>query len=77
MVRKSGSAWLAIAPGRMEPSLVRAVGVLLDRRADLPPALAAELDSWKRTLDALNAPGSTRSAPAVRGARPVPSAVAS
>jgi hypothetical protein len=57
MVRKSGGAWHAIAPGRLEPSVRRAVAVLLDRRADLPPALAAELDSWKCTLDALDAPG--------------------
>lgn len=57
MVRKSGSAWHAIAPGRLEPSVRRAVAVLLDRRADLPPALAAELDTWKLTLDALGAPG--------------------
>jgi hypothetical protein len=53
MVRKSGSAWHAIAPGRLEPSVRRAVAVLLDRRADLPPTLAAELDSWKLTLDTL------------------------
>lgn len=53
MVAKSGGAWHAIVPGRLEPSTRRAVAVLLDRRADLPPALAAELDSWKRTLDAL------------------------
>lgn len=53
MVRKSGSAWHAVAPGRMEPGIRRAVAVLLARRADLPPALAAELDSWKLALDAL------------------------
>jgi hypothetical protein len=49
MARKSGGAWRAIAPGRMEPSLRRAVAVLLARRADLPPALAAELDAWQLT----------------------------
>jgi hypothetical protein len=53
MVRKSGSAWLAIAPGRLEPSIRRAVAVLLDHRTDLPPALATELDAWNRTLDAI------------------------
>lgn len=53
MVRRSGNAWFAIAPGRLEPSVLRAIGVLLDRRADLPPTLAAELDSWKVTLDTL------------------------
>jgi hypothetical protein len=52
MVRKAGGAWLAITPGRMEPSVRRAVGVLLACRDDLPSALAAELDSWKVTLDA-------------------------
>ena len=79
MARKSGSAWLAIAPGRMEPSVPRAIGVLLARRADLPPALATELDSWKLALDALNAPAGPPSgqtavqvdvARAVRSAKP-------
>jgi hypothetical protein len=56
MVRKSGDSWHAIAPGRMEPSTGRAIAILLARRADLPPALATELESWKRALDALNAP---------------------
>ena len=56
MVRKSGSVWRAIAPGRLEPSTRRAVAVLLACRADLPPALATELDSWNRTLDALQVP---------------------
>jgi hypothetical protein len=55
MVRESGGRWYAIAPGRMEPSVLRATNILLDRRPDLPPALAAELDSWKRTLDAIQA----------------------
>ena len=59
MVRKSGSAWHAITPGRLEPSTRRAVAVLLACRADLPPALAAELDSWNRTLDAMQAPAGT------------------
>jgi hypothetical protein len=63
MVRKSGGGWYPVVPGRMEPSLWRAVGTLLDRRADLPPALAAELESWKRALYALNAPGGTPGAP--------------
>jgi DNA-binding transcriptional MocR family regulator len=54
MVRKSpGGGWYAIAPGRLEPSVRRAVAVLLGRRDDLPAALAAELDSWKRHLDTL------------------------
>ena len=72
MAEKSGSAWLAIAPGRMEPSIRRAVGVLLARRADLPQALADELDSWKLTLDALNAPAVTPAdhAAAVRAVQP-------
>jgi hypothetical protein len=52
MVRKSGGAWYPVVPGRLEPSTRRAVAVLLARRADLPPALAAELDSWKRALEA-------------------------
>jgi hypothetical protein len=59
MTRKSGRAWLAITPGRLEPSMRRAIAVLLARRADLPPALAAELDSWKLTLYTLEAPGGT------------------
>ena len=59
MVRKSGSAWHAITPGRLEPSTRRAVAILLACRADLPPALAAELDSWNRTLDAIQAPCGT------------------
>jgi hypothetical protein len=65
MVRKSGSAWHAVTPGRMEPSVRRAVAVLLARRADLPPALAAELGAWQLTLDALAAPDGM---PAGRGA---------
>lgn len=52
MARKSGGAWRAITPGRMTPSLRRAVTLLLSRRADLPPALATELDAWNRTLEA-------------------------
>ena len=56
MARKSGGAWRAIAPGRMEPSVRRALTVLLDRHADLPPALAAELRAWRLTLDAWAAP---------------------
>jgi|SRR5579862_9278825 len=76
MVRNSGGAWHAITPGRMEPSIRRAVAVLLARRADLPPALAAELDSWKVTLDALEASGGTQASQAgvervVPPARPV------
>jgi hypothetical protein len=67
MVRKSGSAWHAIAPGRLEPSVRRAVAVLLDRRGDLPPALAAELDSWKRTLDTLEEPGGAPAGQAATG----------
>jgi len=56
MASKSKKGWRVIAPGRMEPSMWRAVGVLLARRADLPAALAAELESWKLALYALNAP---------------------
>jgi len=63
MVRKSGGGWYPVVPGRMEPSTWRAVGTLLDRRADLPPALTAELESWKRALYALNAPGDGPGAP--------------
>ena len=59
MTRRSGGSWYPVVPGRMEPSLWRAVGTLLGRRADLPPGLAAELESWKRALYALNAPGDT------------------
>jgi hypothetical protein len=59
IARKSGGAWRAIAPGRMEPSIRRAVTVLLARHADLPPALAAELSAWKLTLDAWAAPDGT------------------
>jgi len=72
MARKTGGKWHAIAPGRMEPSIRRAVTVLLARRDDLPPGLTAELDSWKLTLDALEAPGSTSAShvPAQRAARP-------
>lgn len=66
MVRKSGSAWRAIAPGRLEPSVRRAVAVLLARRADLPPALAAELDSWQLTLDTLEGHGGARPSQAAR-----------
>jgi len=53
MARKAGNRWHAIAPGRMEPSIRRAVTILLDHRADLPPVLAAELDTWTVTLDEL------------------------
>lgn len=83
MVRKEGDRWYAIAPGRMEPSIRRAVATLLRCRADLPPALAAELDSWKLTVDALEASGCEPQAPcgasagqaavvrAIRSARPM------
>jgi hypothetical protein len=83
MVSKSRNGWRAIAPGRMEPSMWRAVGLLLARRADLPPALAAELESWKAALYALNAAGGAGPAggdgpggpaattPAARPAKPV------
>lgn len=54
MVRKSGSAWHAIAPGRLQSGTCHAVATLLAHREDLPPTLAAELDSWKNTLDALD-----------------------
>jgi hypothetical protein len=73
MARKSGSTWRAVAPGRMEPSIRRAVAVLLARRADLPPALATELGSWKLALDALEAPDDTLASQAVteRAAQPL------
>jgi hypothetical protein len=82
MVRKSGGSWHAIAPGQMEPGIRRAVTVLLARRADLPPALAAELDAWQLTLDALAAPDGTRASPAAieragRPARPLRAIMAS
>jgi hypothetical protein len=72
MVRKSGGGWHPVVPGRMEPSTWRAVGTLPARRADLPPTLAAELESWKLALYALNAPGgaSVGQAAAVRAVRP-------
>jgi hypothetical protein len=80
MTRKSSSRWYPVVPGRMEPSLWRAVGTLLERRADLPPALADELESWKLALYALNAAGDGPGAPSgasadqaavVRALRPV------
>jgi (2Fe-2S) ferredoxin len=55
MVLNRNGKWYANVPGRMEPSLLRAVNILLARRPDLPPDLAAALDSWKRALDALAA----------------------
>jgi hypothetical protein len=57
MTRRWGGSWYPVVPGRMEPSTWRAVATLLDRRAALPPALTAELESWKLALHALNAPG--------------------
>jgi hypothetical protein len=63
MTRRSGGRWYPVVPGRMEPSLWRAVGTLLGRRDDLPPALATELESWKRALYALNASGDTPADP--------------
>ena len=76
MVRKSGSVWHAITPGRLEPSTRRAVAALLACRADLPPALAAELDSWNRTLDAMQAPSGmppsqAAKAEAIQSAKPL------
>jgi hypothetical protein len=75
MTRRSGGRWYPNVPGRMEPSTWRAVATLLDRRADLPPALTAELESWKLALHALNAPGGAAPgqaapAPAARPATP-------
>jgi hypothetical protein len=66
MVRKSGRAWRAVTPGRLEPSIRRAVAVLLARVADLPPALAAELAAWQHSLDILAAGGSPATRPAAR-----------
>jgi hypothetical protein len=82
MARKSGGAWRAIAPGRMEPSIRRAVTVLLARRADLPPALAAELSAWKLILDACADPDSIPASQAateraVQPAKPLPAMRAS
>ena len=51
MVRKSGSAWYPVVPGRLTPSARRAVALLLACRETLPPALATELDSYQMTLD--------------------------
>jgi hypothetical protein len=81
MARKSAGAWYPVVPGRMEPSTWRAVAVLLARHADLPPALTAELESWKLALDALNAPsgapfGQSAVVPAGRQARPTLSVAA-
>ena len=55
MVRKSGSAWYPVVPGRLAPSARRAVAVLLACREALPPALATELDSYQAALDAMPA----------------------
>jgi len=52
MVRRSGSGWYPVVPGRLAPSAHRAVAVLLACREALPPALAAELDSYQAALDA-------------------------
>jgi hypothetical protein len=52
MVRKSGSAWYPVVPGRLTPSARRAIAVLLACREALPPALTTELDSYQATLDA-------------------------
>jgi hypothetical protein len=47
MVRKSGTAWYPVTPGRIAPSARRAVTILLASRDELPPALATELDSYQ------------------------------
>lgn len=60
MARKTEGRWRAIAPGRLHPSTRRAVALLLSRRTDLPPSLAAELASWNRTLDGPGIPGDIR-----------------
>lgn len=52
MTRQSGDAWHALAPGRMEPDVRRAITVLLARHDELPATLAHELDSWNATLEA-------------------------
>jgi len=52
MVRKSGSAWFPVVPGRPAPTARRAVAVLLSCREALPPTLATELDSYQAALDA-------------------------
>lgn len=53
MVRKSGDAWYPVTPGRVEPGPRRAAAVLLACRAELPPALAAELDSYTAAMDSM------------------------
>jgi hypothetical protein len=68
MARKAGGAWRVIAPGRMESSIRRAVTVLLAHRADLPPALAAELGAWQLAIDALATPDD---APISQAAKPL------
>jgi hypothetical protein len=55
MVRKSGHAWYPVVPGRPAPSAHRAVAALLATREELPPALAAELESYQAALDATSA----------------------
>lgn len=54
MAKRSGGAWHAVTPGRLEPSISRALAVLLAHRGELPPALADELDCWKATLESTN-----------------------
>lgn len=54
MAKQSHGAWHAVTPGRLEPGISRAIAVLLGHRGELPPALAAELDSWKATLETID-----------------------
>jgi hypothetical protein len=73
MVRRSGRAWYPVVPGRLAPSARRAVTALLASRDQLPPALAAELDSYAAALDATSAqaPGRAQASPAAgRAASP-------
>jgi hypothetical protein len=58
MVRKSGTAWYPVVPGRLTPSARRAVAVLLACREALPPTLATELDSYQTALDSAPTEGS-------------------
>ena len=48
MVRRSGSAWYPVVPGRLAPSARRAVAVLLARREASPQALATNNAAYLR-----------------------------
>ncbi|HTU74947.1 MAG TPA: hypothetical protein VMG38_15645 [Trebonia sp.] len=61
MVRKSGSGWYPVVPGRLTPSAHRALGVLLACREALPPALATELVAYQIALDSAHPEGPSAS----------------